>query len=310
MSDFQKLQDNLINNLAPDSPNSTGWRACYCPICNTTTRKTAGIYTDDNSVGFQCFRASCSANCGYELGKPISRRFKALCNALSVKIPVSLSMVKNSFQKALEALDDSLYKKHVYKEEKLDKAWQLLEETNNTKWKDYYQSRCVPLDDIYLINSGVYKGLTAIAMKYYEKIIGWQVVDPDGHVKYRTLSSNEHCVAINGGYPDNPIIIVEGILDQASLPNTCAITRSRMSPEQAYQIRGRKAIMLPDRSGNDFIKQAKDYDFSVCVPPWEENDVNAAVQRYGVMVVCKMIVDNTYDNINKAEVAYNLWRKR
>lgn len=309
MRDFTQLQDDLLNALQPDAPNATGWRSCYCPVCNKTDRKTGGVYVDNNSIGYQCFRASCDANCGYEVGKPIPRKFKALCKTLNIKIPVSLSMVKNSFQKKLESLeDDDRYKKHTYKDMGIPKGWVSLEETNVSKWKDYYNERCVPLDDILYIKNGMYKGLTAIPMRFYDKVVGFQIADPDGYVKYRTITDNDHPVAINGGFLDYPTIVVEGILDQACFPNTMAIMRSKIAPEQAYALRGRDVIMLPDRSGNDFVKQAKEYGWKVCIPPWEENDLNGAVQRYGIMVVSRMISENIIESYNKADVAYKLWR--
>lgn len=259
----------------------------------------------DSTISVNCFRASCDANCVYELGKPVSRKFRKLCSSLSVKIPASLSLVKNSFQKMLDSLDDALYTKHVYKEMSIPKGW--IKELT-PYWTDYYESRRVPTDDIFLVTSGVYKGLTAIPMMFYDKIIGFQIVDPNGFPKYRTLSDNEHTIAVHGGYLDNPVIVVEGILDMACLPNAVAVMRSKLSKEQCYQLRGRDVILLPDRSGNSFIKQAKEYGWKVCIPPWEENDVNSAVQRYGLMVVSQMIKDNVFENHRKANVAYNLWR--
>jgi len=268
------------------------------------------VYIDDTSIGYQCFRASCDANCGYELGKPVPRRFKALCASLGVRIPVSLSMVKNSFQKALESdLNDRLYKKLVYKDMTVPKEWIPLESSGNKKWLSYYNDRKVPTDDILYVKRGSYQGLTVIPMRFFDKIIGFQVVDPTGHIKYRTISDNEHPIAVHGGWLDSPVIVVEGILDAMCLPNTVAIMRSRISPQQAYQLRGRRVIMLPDRSGNDFLNQAKEYGWDVCIPEWDVKDVNEAVQRYGVMVTAQMIKDNTYSNLKKAEVAYRLWRK-
>ena len=309
MNDVQSLQNDVINSLAPDSANSTGWRSCYCPVCGEESRKTAGVMVDDQTIAYQCFRASCDSNCVYEAGQPISKKFKALCRTIGVKIPASLSMVKSSFQKKLESLDESLYKKHIYQDMKTPRGWVWLKETNRTWWFDYYEERRIPIEKVMYVERGPYKGQTAIVLPYYDKTIGYQLVNPEGLVKYRTISDNDHILAINGVL-DSPVVLVEGVLDAMCFPNTCGVMRSNITPEQAYALRGRDVIMLPDRTGNAFVKQAKSYGWKVCIPSWDDKDLNAAVQRYGVMVVSKMIVDGTYTNYTKAEVAYNQWKLR
>lgn len=307
--DFQKLQSDILMSLSPDSPNSTGFRSCYCPVCGKTSRKTAGVMIENDAIAYNCFRASCSATCVYTYGEPVSRKFKDLCRILAIKIPPSLSMVKNSFQKKLESLDESLYAKHIYKDMKVPEGWTSLEGTVKEEWKTYYRNRKIPLDNILYIKKGLYKGLTAITLKYYEKTIGFQIVDPDGMVKYRHYSDNDHTIAINSGYVDSPCILVEGVADAMCFPNAVGTMKNKIDPEQAYALRGRDVIMLPDKSGGEqFIKQAKTYGWKICIPPWTEKDLNAAVIRYGIMVVARMIMENTYTNYKKANVAYQQWR--
>lgn len=262
---------------------------------------------DHDTTAFQCFRASCDSNCVHENGKPISKKFKTLCKELGVNIPASLSMVKSSFQKKLDSLDESLYKKHVYKHMQVPKDWVDLNTVKSNYWHQYYSNRRIDPSNVLFIKSGIYKNKTAIKLKFYDKLIGFQIVDPTGVVKYRTHTDNDHVLAINDKL-DNPVILVEGVLDALCFPNACGIMRSNITPEQAYALRGRDVIMLPDRSGNEFVKQAKSYNWKVCIPPWEDNDLNSAVCRYGLMVVSRMITDNIYSNYTKAEVAYQQWK--
>ena len=308
MNDFQKLQDNILNALSPDSANSTGWRSCHCPVCKRTERKTAGVMVDHDTIAFQCFRASCDSNCVHENGQPLSKKFKALCKELGVSIPASVSMVKSSFQKKLDSLDETLYKKHIYKHMKIPDGWVELDKAKSSYWHQYYSNRRIDTDNVLFITKGIYKNKTAIKLHYYDKLIGFQIVDPEGHVKYRTYTDNDHILAINGTL-DNPVLLVEGVLDALCFPNACGIMRSNVTPEQAYALRGKDVIMLPDRSGNDFVKQAKSYGWKVCIPTWDDNDLNAAVHRYGLMVVSKMIADNLYTNYTKAQVAYEQWKR-
>ncbi len=132
-------------------------------------------------------------------------------------------------------------------------------------------------------------------------------MNPDGVVKYWTDSPNSQLLALGSHKPASTVVVVEGLLDALCFPNTAGTLSKKISPEQAYMLRGKNVIMLPDRGGNKFIDQFHDYGWKLCVPPWKQKDLNAAVCEYGVMTVARMIMDNCYENPLEAKVRYNLW---
>ena len=206
-----------------------------------------------------------------------------------------------------EALDDTLYKKHYYADMKIPKKWVSLEETGNTKIIKQYEDRRCPIDDVYYIPSGVYQGSTAIAMKWFDKVIGFQISSPDSAVKYRTISDNTHLMMINGGVLSDTVIVVEGILDALCFPMACGVLRGKVTPEQAYHLRHKRVILLPDRTGNSFVNQAFEYGWEVCIPEWECKDLNSAVQQYGKLSVARMIRDSVYSNKLEIMTRYRMW---
>lgn len=309
MTDFDKLKDDIIHACSLNQQEATGFYAVYCPICNKTNRKTGGFKFEADTIGYNCFRASCDASCVFELGSPVSRKFRRLMDEIGVSIPVNLLLVKSSFQKDLEAsLEDELYTKHFYKQMKVPDGWVPLSEDGNKRWIDYYTNRHCPIDDIFIIKKGMNKGLTAVAMYYFDKLIGFQVVNPNGNVKYWTDSVNTQLLAFGSRMPTNTVIVVEGLLDAICFPNTAGTLSKKISPEQAYMLRGKNVIMLPDRGGNSFIDQFHDYGWKLCVPPWDYKDLNEAVCELGVITVAKMIMDNSFENKLEAKVRYDLWR--
>ena len=93
MSDFHSLCDDIRSSLHLTTPEGSGFYACYCPICNKTERKTAGVRFETDQIVINCFRASCDATCVYTYGEPVPKKFRRFTDAIGVKIPPSLSMV-------------------------------------------------------------------------------------------------------------------------------------------------------------------------------------------------------------------------
>ncbi len=174
MTDFANLKDDISHACSLTQQEATGFYAIHCPICNKTDRKTGGFKFETDSIVYNCFRASCDASCVFEVGKPVSRKFRRLMDQIGVSIPVNLLLVKSTFQKELEAnLEDDLYQKHFYKEMKVPDGWISLEHDGNKKWIEYYTRRACPIDDVFIIKKGPNRGLTAVALYYFDKLIGF-----------------------------------------------------------------------------------------------------------------------------------------
>lgn len=309
---FDTLVQDIVNKASLSQKEATGFFAVYCPICKKMEKKTGGFKFEDDKVVYNCFRGSCDASCVYELGKPVSRKFKALMESINVMTPVELRMVKSSFQKAMESLDEDLYKKNKYRHIQFPDGFVPFDDGKASYqefWATYFERRHCPYDDVLIANKGQYRGCVAIPMYHYENLIAVQIITTKG-VYVMHGGGNSNVLYFPDGIPqDNPIIVVEGTLDAKCFPNTVGTLKSRITPEQAYHLRGKDVIMLPDRTGNHYIDYYKKYGWKMCIPPWDEKDLNLAVCKYGVLVVARMIRENTFSDPLKIDVMWRKWAK-
>lgn len=310
---FEQLKQDIVVKANLGSRENTGFHAIHCPICNKTDRKTGGFKFEDDKIVYHCFRGSCDASTVYELGSPIFRKFKRLMEVLGVTIPVELRMVKSSFQKKLETLDENLYKKHYYKDiEPLEGFVPFNKGTDHYQeyWKEYFTKRRTDFDDVLIGNYGKYKGCCAIEMKFYDKTIGYQIITQRGDY-IKQFGGNTNLVYIPEQTISELVILVEGSFDAKCFPNTVAIMQSKITPEQAYHLRGKDVIMLPDMdNGNHFIEQFKDYGWKISIPDWGDcKDLNEAVIKYGLVVVAEMIMEGICTDKKKAQLLFNMRRR-
>lgn len=312
MDAFDQLQSDLIAAMGLSTPEATGFYACYCPMCGEKQRKTGGFKFEDGICAYHCFRGSCDATTVFEKDNYIPRKFRSLMETIGVKIPVELRVKKNSIQKQIEKeLNSDLYEKNFYKEIEIPDGWEPLNRDKDFFWVDYMEERFCDPDQLFIIRSGPMRGLGAIPMYFYEKLVGFQIANPRGEVKYLNHSSgNKDLMLINGGFLKPNVIVTEGILDALSfIPGTVATLHHSVSPAQAYHLRGKNVILFPDRTGgNKFIDLMKPYGWKIVIPPWKKvKDLNDCVMRYGRVATARMIHDNTYEDPNKAKVAFGLW---
>lgn len=316
MSVDQKF-DTLVMDIKTHAnlsiPEATGFYAIYCPVCGKKTKKTGGFKFESDSIIYNCFRGSCDGSCVFKLGEPVSRKFKALMNLIGVRIPVELTMVKNSLADQIKReLESELFTKHAYKNISMpvDDMSILSEESDriSLRWQTHFSKRRIPLDDIYMMDSGDYRYNCFLPFRFNGKVIGGQYITKNGYVAHN--GGNEHVIyAPSGDLRFDTVFVVEGAMDAKCFPFTVATLRDRLTKEQAYFLRGKRVIMIPDRSGgNKFHTQFKHYGWELCVPPWDVKDLNAAVMKYGVPSVYRMIMENLYTDRLKAETAYKLWR--
>ena len=304
---FNKLVDDIKMYAHLGSVEGTGFHSLNCPICRKMDRKTGGFSFTSDSIIYNCFRGSCDSSTVYEMGKPIPRKFRALMEALHVTIPPELKLVKSTFQKQISQLDDELFKKHTYTDLEVVPKTKPMTEDHELAHK--FLDRAVPLDGILYFTGGEYKGCACIPFYYYDKLIGYQVLTKNG--KYITITGgNSHLVAINGGALNENVIVCEGAMDAFCFPSTFGVLHSEISPQQAYLLRGKNVVMLPDKKGNNFIDQFHQYKWGISFPDWGDDckDLNDAVIKYGVMVVARMIKEATVYDKFKANVMYKAWK--
>ena len=310
MTPFDKLCSDVSLHL--DRKEGSGWWSITCPVCKETRTRTGGFMLTPESVVYNCFRGKCDASCSYELNGYVSKKFKLLMETMGVKVPVELLIAKKKSELASLLNDEShLYVKHNYKNIDPPEGFVPFEKAKNKSFKQkaeqMFTDRHCYLDDVFVADSGKYKGLSAFGMSLYDKLIGVNIVTENGYVSH--FGGNNHVLYTpSGNFNSDPIILVEGGIDAKCFPNTAATLGNKISPEQAFFLRGKNVICLPDRKGgNRFIEQFSQYGWSMCIPPWEEKDLNAAVIKYGKIVVARKIIENTTKDLLTAKTRYKLW---
>lgn len=304
-----ELETNIRQALGDNDVSPNGFHTCYCKVCNDTKRKRAGFKFTDDSIIYNCFRSSCPATSVYEYGKGMSKRFKKVLHAFDVDIPLDiLTAQRKTYQKVLDSLDETLYEKHSYDRLTLPDDFEPLDKFKHKVYIDYLNKRKIDIDqEFYVGHIGQWAYKLIIPFYYYDKLIGWQGVDIMTG-KYLKSSENTDMIYLPTGKMPNFPIIVEGIFDAMSIPNAIAILQNHVSKKQAFMLRNKDPILLPDRRGSHFIDSMKLYKWKMCVPEWHYKDVNAAVQKLGRLIVARMIHNGLSNNPVTAEVKFNMWR--
>lgn len=309
MKDFDELKLRITTSAGLGRSESTGFHSIACHVCNNS-RKTGGWKFEHDKIVYHCFRASCGTSSVYEYGNPIPRRMRDIFRIIGVDVPPSLLMVKSSFQKELENLDDRLYTKPRNKPVHMPAGtieYDLYSGPHKAFWDEFMARRMLPPDDFIIADGGQYRGCLGVKLRGLGGIYGYQFITKNG-LYLKHFEGNENILYVPSGRINNTVVLVEGTLDAKCFPNTVATLSSKVAPEQAYLLRGKRVIMLPDRTGNGMIDQFHEYGWSISLPDWDANDLNEAVQKYGVIYSAKMIMNNLYEDKLKATTAYRLWR--
>lgn len=310
MSDIRELSDNIQSSMSLGRQESTGWYSCVCPVCKND-RKTGGFLFEDDKIIYKCFRASCDSDCGITEGEYVSRKFRSLMETVGVQVPIKL-LTAGTGKIAEVFKDTELFVKHEPDRIKMREGLCLLSKSkhdNAELWREYFESRFVDISNIYMIESGKYHGNTIIAMKQNGGLVGYTIVTPDGYIK--DYQGNSNLLYLPDGRVYDTMFVVEGVLDAKSIPSGCAVGSDRITPEQAYHLRNcNRVIMIPDRSGNRFIKQFHSYGWEISIPKWNVKDVNEAVVKLGLIETVKRILDGSTDSLSEAQIKYELWLER
>lgn len=287
---------------------SSGWHSILCPECGGGRDKsiTGGFLLTDDTIVYKCFRGKCNTTTGMELGNFVPNKFRDLVAKLGIQIGMKLRTAKRKVIEQEEAdLDSSLYEKHHLKTISVPEFWIPVADIDVPHLTDVLMDRCCRLDDVHYIDSGKYKGLLGLVHRWNNRPVGLTVF---GDYTFR-IDGDDGMLYTMGIDNSVPVILVEGEIDAMSFPNAVSVGGYRISPQQAYLLRGRNVIMIPEKS-NKFVEQFEDYDWKLCVPNWDAGDLNEAVVKYGVLNVAQMIVDRTFDSPLKTMLEYKQWENR
>ena len=309
-----ELEDQIkANPLIDSTASASGYHQLVCPICSDH-KKRAGFKFDSDKIIYSCFRGKCDASTEYVYGDGMYKKFRELMNTLSVDIPIELRLNKKK-TKSIEKLNEELYEKHTYDTVELPDDFVEYHPDYHYWFDDFLKERQADFNrDLYVGKEDSWNNKLIIPFYHQGKFIGWQgiAVSSNNKTFYQTSSGNTDLMFINNpnGYIVKRPVIVEGIMDAVAIPDAIAILGNSVSKKQAYLLRDCDPILLPDRKGSNFIAVSKRYGWQISIPEWKVKDSNEAVQKHGKFVMMKMVHDGIQKNILKAEVKYNLWKRK
>lgn len=300
-----ELEDNINNTVEFVGEAGTGFKTCKCLVCNDTKVR-AGFSFDDNSIVYNCFRGKCPVGSAvYKNGDYMSKKFRDVMDAFGITIPTK-SLIRNKTIKR-EILDDNLFEKHKYEPVVLPKELKPYDPNRDRKFLLYLQNRGIDDTDYYVHDHGKFYNKLVVPFRFKNFIIGWQTIDITGKYNPYKYGNDNMLFFPDGKIPQEPLI-VEGVFDAKSIPNGIGTLQSTISKKQAYLIRNTKPIFVPDRKGSRYLEDAKRYGWRISIPDWKEKDPNAALEKYGKLVVAQMIYDGIMNSYAKAQMKYELWR--
>lgn len=305
------VEDLIRQHVHFEKVAATGFHQVKCPVCNDT-RPRGGFVFHADSIGYSCFRGKCDANTVYKYGERVPYKFKRLMKAFGITLPPEILLEgRSSFN---DTLDTELYEVHSYKPVAIPDDFELYDPDIHTEHRDWLREKRGLSDTLYMIgHKKEWRGRLIVPFFFHETIIGWQGVYIHENSSFRgerylKSSGNTDMLFLpDGKIPDEPLI-VEGVFDAKSIPNGIACLQSYVSRKQAYFLRNKNPILIPDRKGSRYMETAKRYGWRICIPDFDEKDCNEALKRYGKLVLAKKLHDGLCPNLLVAETRYNMWK--
>lgn len=302
-----ELEQEILSAIGFPKQSSTGFYQVKCAVCGDT-RTRAGFKFEPDKVIYNCFRGKCDASCEYEYGGYLSRRFRKVVDAFGIQISPELRL-KNKKPSLEETLNKALYEPHTYPDVDFPEDFVLYDPKVHITAQELLRSRGVSDQDYLIGKLGNWKNRLIVPFFHGKKLIGWQGILLSGSGP-KFITSGSDLLYMPDGYVPKAPLVFEGVFDAKSLPGGIATLHSSVSKKQAFFLKDKDPILIPDRKDSRFLDVAKRYGWRVCVPDFKEKDVNDAVQKYGKLVAARMIHEGVTRNMYEAEVKYNLWKTK
>ena len=316
-----------LQAVLPPNRKSTpsGWTSFDAPCCHNRghsrdDRKRGGIIINGDSFTFHCF--NCGFKAGWTPGKLLSSNSRKLLGWLGVP---DTEVQKLGLEALREKEEIPVLKKQFSFEltevELPEMCLPLVEWASSDLPKDYQDT----IADIigYLVERGMsiewypwhwsaaagYKDRVILPFYHDDKIVGWTGRKiTDGKPKYLSHSQPSYVFNLSSQPKERKyVIVVEGQFDAVAVDGV-AIMSNEPNEAQIARINalGREVIVVPDRdkAGAKLIKTAIDNNWSVSVPPWDNNikDVADAVKSYGRLYVLTTILQYKESNQIKIQL--------
>ncbi len=335
------VQD-FVKTVLPAKRKTTpsGWTSFNAPCCvhngeSADTRGRGGLTANaDGSVSYHCF--NCNFKASYQPGRHLTFKFRKLLRwlgadendvkrlvieAIRIRELVNPEEVKVEQEEKIEFKVRELPKNAISFREFL--SFHILDDFRNVpallnSAVDYIDERKINPQkyDFYWTDDTEHSlhQRVIIPCVWEGRIIGYTSrAFVDGvKPKYYSHYEPNFVFNINNQLPDAKFVIVcEGPFDAMSVDGV-AVMSNDCSETQADIIEslGREVIVVPDadKAGDQLVKRAIEYGWSVSFPVWQETckDINEAVVKYGKLFVLKSILDARESSRLKIE----LLRKR
>ena len=110
------------------------------------------------------------------------------------------------------------------------------------------------------------------------------------------------------------VILVEGPIDAISIGGVAVMSAEiNTTQRQLIEQLGRQVIVVPDRdqAGQNLVKQAIEFNWSVSFPDWPEGikDVNECLVQCGRLYTLYSILDKVYTTSLKIQLQQRQWLK-
>lgn len=301
MSEIQAALQALLPPKKKLTPS--GWTSFNAPCCHNRgeskdNRQRGGILLNPNG-GFQYHCFNCNFKAGWSSGHLLSKNTKNLFKWLGLS---NTDIDKLAFI-ALQNKQDQPGNKITIKFELEEKTL-----PNNCLPIDTWIAEGTQDSDLldvisYLINErkiewdwypwhwspdNGYRDRVILPFYHNEKIVGWTGRKiRDGKPKYLTDTQPGYVFNIDHQtYNRKYVIVVEGQFDAIAVDGV-AVMHNEPNETQCSRINalGKEVIVVPDRDkpGAKLIQIALNNNWSVSLPPWEDDikDTADAVRRYG-----------------------------
>jgi len=312
---MNEIQSAVLALLPPSRKQTpSGWISFNSACCHNRgekqdTRKRGGIMTTpEGGWSYHCF--NCGFKAGWSPGKLLSKNTKDLFRWLGMNDTDigKLNLV------SLKLKDDQpVFKKplnFVLEERPLPEGAMLLKDWALAVWRPGEDADMVRVFE-YLVGRGMdldwydwmwtptpgYKDRLLIPFYHDGKVVGYTGRKiTEGKPKYLTDAQPGYVFNLDRQTADRKyVIVVEGQFDAIAVDG-CAIMHNEPNETQILRINslGREVIVVPDkdRAGAKMLKTAAEHNWSVSLPPWEDDikDVADAVKRYGRLYTLSTIL--------------------
>jgi hypothetical protein len=298
----------LIPPRAKSSPS--GWTSFNAPCCvhrghSPDTRKRGGLRFD-NGIVFNCF--NCKFTASWQLGRPVTNKFKNLCKWLGASednikelVFEALKTEAPDYVPAVQEIKVEFTPKELPEGSLPLKEWINICDDLPAEYQDHLQQVIKyvldrgynPVDrDFYWSPYAGYESRVIIPFFYNGMIVGNTARKvTEGKPKY--LSDQHPHFVFNVDEQSEQqryLFVCEGPFDALAVDGVALLTND-IADQQSRIINslGHEVIVIPDQdeAGLNLIERAMSNDWSVAFPNWDDDvkDCADAVQKYGKLFV-------------------------